>query len=81
MSRVELRSDDLQVKDLAEVFRKDYQFEVEQRLLNHDKRAQAQVNQHLANFVAEHDDKHALLIIYYAGHGWSEGSGEITLAG
>jgi hypothetical protein len=76
-----LLSDDLQVNALAKVLRETYKFEVVERLLNHKKRAQTQVNQHLANFVADHDDKHTLLIIYYAGHGWSEGSGQMTLAG
>lgn len=44
---------------------------------------QQQAFQHLANFVAAHDRPRTLLVIYYAGHGYSSarGMGRIALSG
>lgn len=38
-----------------------------------------QMNLHLAEFLYEYDDPHTLIIIYYAGHGFSDMSKEGTL--
>ncbi|KAI9685827.1 MAG: Phosphatidylinositol-4-phosphate 5-kinase [Bathelium mastoideum] len=65
--------EDMQVDRLGTVFRELYGFEVKQEQLNDKKRAQIQMNKHLANFVDEFEDQgnSTLLIIYYAGHGWA----------
>ncbi|KAI9662501.1 MAG: Phosphatidylinositol-4-phosphate 5-kinase [Bathelium mastoideum] len=62
-----------EVDKLDTVFRTLYGFEVRQEKLNNKKRAQIQMNKHLANFVDEFEDQSnsTLLIIYYAGHGWA----------
>ncbi len=44
-------------------------------------KAQHQFNDILASFVREHDRRNSLLIIYYAGHGFSEKGGNIWLRG
>lgn len=66
----------LQVERLAAVFRDMYNFEIRQEKLNHNERAQAQMNEHLATFVRkyEKESNKTLMIIYYAGHGWSDGA-------
>jgi hypothetical protein len=66
----EFQIDYLQVNDLAAVFRDDYLFEVEQQVLG-ERNPQHQMNLFLSNFLYNHDDPGTLLIIYYAGHGWS----------
>jgi hypothetical protein len=58
------------VKRLGAVFRDDYQFEVEDGQLDHEK-PQQQVNAILSAFLLKHDGPNRLSIIYYAGHGWS----------
>lgn len=67
----DLKTED-EVNELASVFKDIYKFEVKRGILK-EQRPQKQVNFHLAGFVNEHDKEHALLIIYYAGHGWSDG--------
>jgi Caspase domain len=59
-----------------------YNFSVEDKRLEATKPAQLQLNQHLANFVAEKHDENGLLIFYYAGHGIpGDMPGTLTLAG
>jgi hypothetical protein len=53
------------------VFKEEYNFKTEIAYLEKDKRPQAQANLYLANFVYQYDAKNTLLIVYYAGHGWS----------
>lgn len=67
-----------QVKELAEVFANDYNFEIRHLLLHNNSKPQHQLSSAIANFVNDFDepDGRNLLIVYYAGHGgWqSEGS-------
>jgi hypothetical protein len=70
----------MKVNELANVFEHVYNFEVQKTQLHTRKKPQHQMTAALANFVRDHDDKHTLLIIYYAGHGWSDG-GHMMLAG
>lgn len=67
------------MNELATVFRDLYCFETTTKRLNHERRAQMQMNLHLAEFLYEYDDPHTLIIIYYAGHGFSDMSKEGTL--
>jgi hypothetical protein len=64
------------VDDLETIFKDLYNFEVRKEKLHHKERAQAQMNEHLATFVRKYEKerKSTLMIIYYAGHGWSDGS-------
>jgi Caspase domain len=48
-----------------------YNYIVKKASINNEKRAQAQIQKHLADFIFEHDSIGVLLIIYYAGHGWA----------
>jgi hypothetical protein len=77
------RSDHWQVKDLRHVLETKYHFEVTDKRLTRGGKAQVQINQHLANFVAEKDNdgEDGLIIVYYAGHGVPGNPGELTLAG
>ncbi|KAF1850162.1 uncharacterized protein K460DRAFT_11379 [Cucurbitaria berberidis CBS 394.84] len=59
-----------EVEQLENVFRKDYGFHVQQQLIKSNKNAHLQMVNHLSNFTLEHGKEHALLIVYYAGHGW-----------
>ena len=68
------------VNELASVFENVYNFEVRKSQLDTQKKPQHQMTAALANFVRDHDEKHTLLIIYYAGHGWSH-DGHMMLAG
>jgi hypothetical protein len=58
------------VQKLDDVFQKDYGFHVEQKVLTSDQSAQLQMQAHLSSFALDHGKNHALLIVYYAGHGW-----------
>ncbi|KAL3420455.1 tyrosine-protein phosphatase non-receptor type 6 [Phlyctema vagabunda] len=62
---------DEEVKLLAAVFQKTFNYKIVPKVLTKDARrkAQVQVNRHLAEFVDEYDDTNTLLIVYYAGHG------------
>ena len=54
------------------------------RQIDVKKRPQQQALAHLATFVYEEDDEQGLLVIYYAGHGYSDvnmKSGDMMLAG
>jgi hypothetical protein len=68
---------------LQNLFTDVFHFDIVRETLTHDSRpAQAQVNFILAQFVLEHGDPHALLIVYYAGHGRpGESSGDLRLPG
>jgi hypothetical protein len=59
----------IKVQSLSEVFNRDYHFSVHEKFLNTREPADNQLNCHLADFVRQEDDKNALLIVYYAGHG------------
>jgi hypothetical protein len=61
-----------QVDTLADVFKKEYAFEVERKELNSVEKASHQLNSYLSNFMEAHDDSNTLLIFYYAGHGLYE---------
>jgi hypothetical protein len=63
----------VQVDELAKVFQDEYKFTTTKRYLERDP-PQAEMNKHLADFVYENDAKNTLLIVYYAGHGWSNPS-------
>lgn len=61
---------------LAELFEKDYGFTVEKKLLDSRKgNPSHQLMDFLTSFVNKHDGKNTLLIIYYAGHGFSAKNG------
>ncbi|EON69660.1 hypothetical protein W97_08941 [Coniosporium apollinis CBS 100218] len=73
-----------EVDKLAHVFKTVYGYTVvAKKLGKHGMLAQVQMNQILANFVAEEDSQNTLLIIYYAGHGFAKdgGPGKLNLAG
>jgi hypothetical protein len=55
---------------LGDVFQQDYGFHVEQQVIDGERNSQLQMHTHLANFAMKYGKNHALLIIYYAGHGW-----------
>jgi hypothetical protein len=69
--------------NLRELLQNTYNFSVQTSLMNTAKPPQQQAFQHLANFVVAHDKPRTLLIIYYAGHGYSSarGMGRIALSG
>jgi hypothetical protein len=54
------------------MFGKLYGFEVMRGCLDNSRRAQIQMNKYLSDFVYHHNGPNHLLIIYYAGHGWSD---------
>jgi hypothetical protein len=58
------------VQRLGDVLQDDYGFYVEQQVIECERNAQLQMHSYLSKFAMEHGKKHALLIIYYAGHGW-----------
>jgi hypothetical protein len=60
-----------------------YHFDVQTKLMNCETHPQEQAFQHLANFVSAQRQPHTLLIIYYAGHGYSSAlrDGRIALSG
>lgn len=60
------------VADLAKLFRETYGFEVFARKINSKKSPEKWLTNYLSNFVCDHDHEDTLLIIYYAGHGWSK---------
>ncbi|KAK8061065.1 hypothetical protein PG997_015286 [Apiospora hydei] len=66
--------EELKVKALENILREKFKFETTREILTKDPKrsAQTQVNLHLAKFVFDNDDKDTLLIIYYAGHGFSD---------
>jgi hypothetical protein len=60
-----------------------YHFDVQTKLMNCETHPQEQAFQHLANFVGTQRQPRTLLIIYYAGHGYSSAlrDGRIALSG
>lgn len=64
----------IQVSKLGDIFQDVYGFKVQHRELGVD-RPGHQIMKYLSDFVFEEDDERALLIIYYAGHGHSNGVG------
>ncbi|KAF2432800.1 hypothetical protein EJ08DRAFT_658796 [Tothia fuscella] len=65
-----------EVEELAQVFEDEYSFGVQKAYLTENKNPQSQIHEHLAVFVAKHNNPGTLLIIYYAGHGWDVRSAE-----
>ncbi|CAN9166386.1 unnamed protein product [Alternaria sp. RS040] len=57
-----------EVDDLANVFRKIFNYEVTELQLK-EKNPQVQLEAEILRWVYEHDDPNNLLIVYYAGHG------------
>jgi hypothetical protein len=57
------------VNELADVFEKDYGFDVHKRTVGVNQKTQHQMNHHNTEYVLNHDEKNSLLIVYYAGHG------------
>lgn len=53
------------------MFAEDYGFAVEQEVLDSSGKPQIDIVAILGNFVRKYDKKGTLLILYYAGHGWS----------
>jgi len=75
----------IKVASLKKVFEEDYKFVVTEGLLS-SQRAPAAViaRAKLSDFVARESDPATLLIVYYAGHGYSQSeddSGNIKLVG
>ena len=66
------------VEELARVFRDEYHFAVEVKLLNHEK-PQQQMNLILSAFMLDYDNPDTLSIIYYAGHGVSMDGDKLVL--
>jgi hypothetical protein len=60
-----------QVKDLGDLFESDYNFEVIRHVIDSTSMPEAALNYYLASFVHEYNKEGTLLIVYYAGHGWS----------
>ncbi|KAL9117344.1 MAG: hypothetical protein Q9187_006121 [Circinaria calcarea] len=71
----EENSDDLDTKEevnrLKLTFEEKFRYAVQIEYIDNriDTKLQVQVNKKVANFVADHDAPHTLLIVYYAGHG------------
>ncbi|TLD38958.1 ATP-dependent RNA helicase [Venturia nashicola] len=59
------------VNELGRVFKDQYGFDVEKKLIKSTANSQWDLTAHLATFFHEYDSKSNLLIIYYAGHGWA----------
>jgi hypothetical protein len=53
------------------VFTNEYNFVVNHKEISSKKPTQ-QTSKFVTDFVYEHDEPDTLLIIYYAGHGWSK---------
>jgi hypothetical protein len=76
----------MQVDRLHDVFKNKYGFRVYDESITYadGMKAQQQAQLFLSNFVLEEDDEHGLLIIYFAGHGYSDpqtSPGDINMAG
>ena len=61
----------MQVAAMEQVFRDDYHYEVKKAVLDGTKTPgpQAQLEDHLTNFVSEFSGPDTLTLIYYTGHG------------
>jgi hypothetical protein len=60
-----------QVNKLESTLKDVFGFTVETKLLDHKQKPQLQMNKHISGFICDYDDDNTLLIIYYAGHGYS----------
>lgn len=65
-------SNNKQIKDLSGVFENKYGYKVIRHRINSRKNPKKWLNKYLSNFVCKYDKEDTLLIIYYAGHGWSK---------
>ncbi|KAK5733770.1 hypothetical protein LTR17_009474 [Elasticomyces elasticus] len=73
-----------EMRELKSVFEDVYGFNVHEKTLNLQTKAQHQASQILADFVHAEDAEQGLLIIYYAGHGYpseASESGELNMIG
>ncbi|KAF1966736.1 hypothetical protein BU23DRAFT_603371 [Bimuria novae-zelandiae CBS 107.79] len=60
-----------EVQELARVFRNDYNFDVTTEVIHSNDDAQSQAYTHISQFrLRQSRKKHALSILYYAGHAW-----------
>lgn len=48
---------------------------MERKIISSKHSPEKWLTNYLSNFVCTHDEKNTLLIIYYAGHGWSNSVG------
>ena len=64
---------------LAQVFRTKYNFKVDVKEMHNDIHPQTQAFKHVSDFVYDEDGDRSLLIVYYAGHGWSEAANENSI--
>lgn len=55
--------------ELESLFRDRFHYQTKTIELNVRKRPQLQLDNHISNFLLEHDGPHSLLIVYYTGHG------------
>jgi hypothetical protein len=55
---------------LEKIFKGQYNFTTRQRQIKNTDNPQAELNNHLTQFVVDFDSEGTLLIIYYAGHGF-----------
>ena len=64
------------------VFEDIYSYHVTSIHLRHDKQSHLHLNFGLSRFLDLHDDKHTLLIVYYAGHSiLGDAPGQLQLTG
>lgn len=73
-----------EVNDLEKIFREVFNYEVLKRQITggpRDMLPGVQVTEYLVELVKKYDSDSTLLIVYYAGHGFSGKSGGLQLAG
>lgn len=68
------------MNDLSQVFRDEYHFHVDSCKIPKGQRAQKHINAGVSNFVMKYDSPDTLLVVYYAGHGQTNGE-EFNMAG
>ncbi|KAL1637734.1 hypothetical protein SLS58_009161 [Diplodia intermedia] len=74
------RTDGEKLDELALVFRDEYQFDVQKKLLKESVKVKHQLDGILADFMYRTDEVHNLGIVYYAGHGFrGEEFGQLNL--
>jgi hypothetical protein len=61
------------MKELENVFKDDYKFEIKNLQIKKGKDPQKQVDHGILGLFIDHEDEHTLLIIYYAGHAYHSG--------
>jgi hypothetical protein len=78
-------ADAVKVASLKRVFEEIYGFTVySEQIKKNGKRAELQAQKFLSHFALEEDGEKVLLIVYYAGHGWTSEDGHednLTLQG